>query len=109
MTDYDNAPPVVTKFQEQVVDGSNITYVYQYQNGGGTKTVGDIAFGEEAVIFNDPDSVYSYARIQLSTSGTRTVEFSTTHNTKAQKYTIRVEETTAHPMHLATSRETRLM
>ena len=28
---------------------------------------------------------------RLSTSGTRTVEFSTTHNTKAQKYTIRVE------------------
>jgi len=91
INDYDNAPPVVTKFQEKVVDGSNITYVYQYQNGGGTKTVGDIAFGQEAVIFNDPNSVYSYARIQLSTSGTRTVEFSTTHNTKAQKYTIRVE------------------
>jgi hypothetical protein len=35
--------------------------------------------------------VYSYALIKTSTSGTRTVEFSTTHNTKAQKYTIRVE------------------
>ena len=43
------------------------------------------------------DKVYAYARIKLSTSGTRTVEFSTTHNTKAQKYTIRVEETTMEP------------
>jgi hypothetical protein len=45
--EYDNAPPVVTKFQEKVVDGSSDTYAYVYQNGGGTKTVGDVAYGQK--------------------------------------------------------------
>ncbi len=87
---YDGAPPVVTKFQENVKDGSATTYNYTYQNGGGTKTVGQNAYGE-AAIFESADLVYSYAYVKTSTSGTRTVEFSTTHNTKAQKYTVRVE------------------
>ena len=38
------------------------------------------------------DNLYSYALIKTSTAGTRTVEFSTTSNTKAQKYTVRVEK-----------------
>ncbi|MFY9799653.1 MAG: MEMAR_RS02690 family S-layer glycoprotein [Methanoregula sp.] len=87
---YDGAPPVVTKFQENVKDGSATTYNYTYQNGGGTKTVGQNAYGQ-AAIFENADLVYSYAYVKTSTSGTRTVEFSTTHNTKAQKYTVRVE------------------
>ena len=33
-----------------------------------------------------------YAKIKTSTSGTRTIEFTTTNWTKAQKYTIRVEQ-----------------
>ncbi len=41
---------------------------------------------------NSTTLVYSYAQIKTSTSGTRTVEFSTTANTKAQKYTVRVEK-----------------
>jgi PGF-CTERM protein len=89
---YDGAPPVVTKFQENVLDGNQTAYLYTYQNGGGTKTIGQNAFGEEAVLFQQPDYVYSYALVKTTTSGTRTIEFSTTHNTKAQKYTIRVEK-----------------
>ena len=87
---YDNEAPLVTKFQEKVVPGSNDTAVYYYQNGGGTKSVSDVAFGSAAA------GEFSYARIQLSTSGTRTVEFTTTANTKAQKYTIRVENNSAY-------------
>jgi PGF-CTERM protein len=91
INDYDNAPPVVTKFQDNVKDGNQATFNYAYQNGGGTKTVGMDAYGEESVLFEQPDFVYSYAAVKTSTSGTRTLEFSTSHNTKAQKYTIRVE------------------
>jgi PGF-CTERM protein len=89
---YDGAPPVVTKFQENVKDGSNFTYDYRYQNGGGTKTVGVNAYSQpDPIVYESEQYVYSYARVKTSTSGTRTVEFSTTHNTKAQKYTVRVE------------------
>ena len=90
LTAYDNAPPVITKFQEKVFDGNFTAFNYKYQNGGG-KTVGTQAFGEENTLFDQAGFLYSYARVTTTTSGTRTVEFSTTHNTKAQKYTIRVE------------------
>jgi PGF-CTERM protein len=91
---YDGGPPVVTKFQDNVFDGSNVTYEYLYQNGGGLN-VGQNAYGQlnatGFVVFQDPSLVYSYALIKTSTAGTRTVEFSTTANTKAQKFTVRVE------------------
>jgi PGF-CTERM protein len=92
---YDGAPPIVTKFQENVVDGSNFTYEYKYQNGGGA-IVGTTAYGQlnasGMVEFASPDLVYSYAYVKTNTAGTRTVEFSTTANTKAQKFTVRVEK-----------------
>ena len=101
---YDNAPPIVTKYQVLVRDGHPVTEEYLFQNGGGNKDVGDVAFGGEmdgdVCGPIDPYSTagdqyqncyYSYAQITTSTSGTRTVEFSTTANTKAQKFTIRVE------------------
>ncbi len=32
---YDGAPPIVTTFQDNVLPGTQITYDYLYQNGGG--------------------------------------------------------------------------
>jgi PGF-CTERM protein len=91
---YDGAPPIVTKFQDNVFDGSNVTYEYLYQNGGGLN-VGQNAYGQlnatNQVEFQSANLVYSYALIKTSTAGTRTVEFSTIANTKAQKFTVRVE------------------
>jgi len=95
---YDGAPPIVTKFQENVVDGNATTYNYLYQNGGGAPTgiVGNTAYGQlnatGQVEFQSASLVYSYAYIKTNTAGTRTVEFSTTANTKAQKFTVRVEK-----------------
>jgi len=98
---YNNAPPVVTKYQVLVRDGSNFTADYFFQNGGGDKTVEDVAFtqaGCNPLIripwnTNAPyaDCYYSYAQITTGTAGTRTVEFTTAATTKAQRYTIRVE------------------
>jgi len=92
---YDSAPPIITKFQTNVLDGNFSTYGYKYQNGSGTNTVGMNAYGLCAPMLTTdpayPYCYYSYALIKTSTAGTRTLEFSTTHNTKAQKYTIRVE------------------
>ena len=82
LNDYDNAPILVTPFQDNVVPGDPITAAYMYQNGGGQTVAGD-AYGD--------GENYAYARIKLSTAGTRTVEFTTTSNTKSQKYTVRVE------------------
>jgi PGF-CTERM protein len=82
--EYDNAPPIVTAFQDNVVPGDAITAAYMYQNGG-YRTVSQDSFGDAA------NGTYSYARVKLSTSGTRTIEFTTTSNTKSQKYTVRVE------------------
>ena len=96
---YDGGPPVVTKFQDNVADGTNVTYEYKYQNGG-EKIVGQNAYGQKVFNastnvwepnFKNASLVYSYATVKTSTAGTRTIEFSTTANTKAQKFTIRVE------------------
>jgi len=99
LDEYNNAPPVVTKYQVLVRDGSGATADYVFQNSGGNKDVEDVAFESCDPLYRDPwntadpysDCYYSYASITTSTSGTRTVEFSTSANTKAQKFTIRVE------------------
>ena len=96
---YNNAPPVVSKYQVLVRDGHPATADYQYQNGGGKTIVPDAAFGScdpiDPYATTDasgyPDCWFSYAQITTSTSGTRTVEFTTSANTKAQRFTIRVE------------------
>jgi PGF-CTERM protein len=85
LAEYDNAAPIVTAFQDNVVPGSPITDAYLYQNGGGRNVTQD-SYGDGAN--------WAYARIKLSTSGTRTVEYTTTSNTKAQKFTVRVEANT---------------
>ncbi|MCJ7741072.1 MAG: DUF3821 domain-containing protein, partial [Methanoregula sp.] len=83
ISEYDNGAPIVTPFQDNVIPGSPITDAYLYQNGGGTANVTSNAYGD--------GTNYAYAQVKLSTSGTRTIEFSTTSNTKAQKFTVRVE------------------
>jgi trimeric autotransporter adhesin len=96
-----NAPPIVTKGQDRVVVGDCTpkngypwsTANYMYQNGGG-KMVSNNAYGTVAACVPPavPTGEYSYASVRLNTAGTWTVGFTTTANTKAQKYTIRVEQ-----------------
>jgi len=88
---YDGAPPIITKFQTNVLDGNFSTFGYKYQNGGGTNTVGMNAYGQSGVWFQNASYVYSYALVRTNPAGTRILEFSTTHNTKAQMYTVLVE------------------
>jgi PGF-CTERM protein len=86
--DGDNAeegtiPPRIMMNQEDVSAGDEYTRSFHYENSGG-KTVGDSV----------PDMAGTnqyYATITTSTLGTRTIEFTTTSATKAQKYTVRVE------------------
>ena len=97
LNEYDNAPPIVTAFQDLVNKGNLSTYNYQYQNGGGINTVGMNAFGSVAPpvmtgTTGTSDGSFAYALVKTSTSGTRTVQFDTSANTKAQKYTVRVEQ-----------------
>jgi len=105
---YDNQPPMVGLGQEGVyVDnalfanasgstgvvtplGTGINYHpigdYAYDNGAGSTIYSDVAYGD---IYN---KTRYYCMINTSTSGTRTVEWLTNNWTKAQKYTIRVEQ-----------------
>jgi PGF-CTERM protein len=87
---YDDQAPMIVENQEGVtmdpILGAYKIGVYQYENGGGFTIRDDVSI----------DPVYrgtrEYASIKTSTSGTRTIEFTTTNWTKAQKYTIRVEQ-----------------
>jgi PGF-CTERM protein len=85
---------------------------YQYQNGGGTgynqmvtsQTSGiggasiwsTVAHGTDFSAGSTGDKLgngtYLYANVSMNDAGTRTVEWMTTNWTKAQKYTIRVEQ-----------------
>lgn len=58
---------------------------YQYEGGAGKSVKQDVP--------DDPDyhGTKAYAQIKLTGSGTRTVEFKATKDTKDKKYTIRVE------------------
>jgi PGF-CTERM protein len=82
-------------FANAIVDNGN----YSFQNSGlgqdiltnvapsdklqGLNTPGDIALG---------NGTFVYANVSLDQTGSRTVQFSTTNWTKAQQYTIRVEQ-----------------
>ena len=59
----------------------------QYQNGATSTIRDDVTLG-----LNTWNGTRVYARIQTDKAGVRTVEFLTTNWTKAQKYTIRVEQ-----------------
>jgi trimeric autotransporter adhesin len=95
---YDDQSPMMVLNQEGVfldAQGSagiwpataafpNISGMYVYENGGGFTIADDVSS-------YPVNGTRNYARIHTSTSGTRTIEFTTTNWTKAQKYTIRVE------------------
>lgn len=101
----DDQPPSVVLGQEKVyVEGGNgATYAdyannhpigdYLYENGGGAAATGSIwSDTANGTVAGSVQKNRYYALINTSTSGTRTVEWSTTNWTKAQKYTIRVEQ-----------------
>jgi len=91
---YDDQAPMIVLNQEGVYLDSNpwpspasfpaVSGLYQYENGGG------FTISEDTSRFPVNGS-RAYAKIKTSTSGTRTIEWTTTNWTKAQKYTFRVE------------------
>lgn len=85
-------PPTIIDDQENVrrdpVSGPFTIGSYAFMGGGGRMVQQDVAQYSGGVNVNG--TVY-YAQITLSNSGTRTVGFQTTRNTKDQMYTIRVE------------------
>ena len=90
---YDNQPPMVQINQEGVQFDPDSPFtglagLYQYENGVGKTIWDDVAAGDATTRWS---SRY-YANITTTASGTRTVEWTTTNWTKAQKYTIRVEQ-----------------
>jgi PGF-CTERM protein len=60
---------------------------YAFQNGGGRLVFSDVSTSADTM-----NGTLAAVNVTLSSSGTRTVEFATTNWTKAQKYTIRVEQ-----------------
>ncbi|MDO9324567.1 MAG: MEMAR_RS02690 family S-layer glycoprotein [Methanoregula sp.] len=94
---YDNQPPMIQVNQEKV-------YFDNAANAGSPSVIhpiGNYVFENSGSIWDDvaanTSSTFNktryYALINTSTSGTRTVEWVTNNWTKAQKYTIRVEQT----------------
>ncbi|MFA6332553.1 MAG: MEMAR_RS02690 family S-layer glycoprotein, partial [Methanoregula sp.] len=98
---YDNQAPMTALNQEKVYNDDAIkagaspaTHPigdYQYDNGAYATIFSDVAQGTFAQ-GNRYNSTRYYALINTSTSGTRTIEWVTNNWTKAQKYTIRVEQ-----------------
>jgi PGF-CTERM protein len=100
---YDDQPPMVAPNQAGVTFDAPMPLefftatgefgtkgdagAYLFQNGGGLRVIDDVS--NTLVMGN---GTKCEVNITLSTSGTRTVEFLTTNWTKAQKYTIRVEQ-----------------
>ena len=113
---YDNQPPIITPNQVGIVQDPTTLYTasnfvadsnnanpivdngnYTYQNGvalwndvakgsfvgGATPSGTGIALG---------NGTYEYANVTLDQTGSRTVQWTTTNWTKAQQYTIRVEQ-----------------
>ena len=97
---YDDVPPMVNLNQEKVYNDAPVAAAegihpigdYQYENGGRVSIYSDVATDASAVAPQNWNSTRYYALITTSTSGVRTVEFVTNNWTKAQKYTIRVEQ-----------------
>jgi len=78
-------------------------YLFQNSGSGTNADTGSIwanvAHGSDSVAATQADyqyklgnGTYLYANVSLNDAGTRTVEWTTTNWTKAQKYTIRVEQ-----------------
>jgi len=89
-SDIDDTPPLITPFQAGVATGNDICRDYIPQNYGTNSIYKDTGYNYNAIPLVGNDA-QRFARISTSTSGTRTIMFDTTRDTKAQKYTIRVE------------------
>jgi PGF-CTERM protein len=97
---YDNTPPQIAPNQNGVYMDTPLLGAgptlnaypignYTYHNGGGNTIRMNIATDKT---IDNLNSTQYYALVNLSTSGTATVGFLTTNWTKAQQYTIRVEQ-----------------
>jgi PGF-CTERM protein len=86
---YDDQPPMMTLFQEKVYNDSVESGTRP--NGQYTPENKNYLVWQDVAPYDYNGTKY-YARITTSTSGTRTIEFETTNWTKAQTYTIRVEQ-----------------
>jgi len=88
---YDDQPPMLVLNQLNVATdpalGPYTIGSYQYENGAGQRILDDVTLGLQTW-----NGTRCYALITTDTSGVRTVEFLTTNWTKAQKYTVRVEQ-----------------
>jgi PGF-CTERM protein len=88
MTDPAKLPPMIAMNQDGVaqdpVAGPYTIGAYQYEGGAGRTIKDDVAPAPD-------NGVVYYARITTSSSGTRTVGFTTGPDTDDKKYTIRVE------------------
>ncbi len=82
-------PPMISLAQASVYQdqpgGPYTIGSYQYEGGAGKTLKEDVPNAPE-------DGVKYYAQVETSTSGTRTVGFTTSKDTKDKKYTIRVEK-----------------
>ncbi len=81
-------PPYLLPYQSGLrtdpVDGPYQFGEYQFQGGNGRTVREDIpAFPANGTIY--------YARVSLSSTGSRTIQWQTTHQTKDRKYTIHAE------------------
>jgi trimeric autotransporter adhesin len=99
---YDSQPPMVKASQDKIVQDYNSgsatvapyaanslsAGAYQYENGAGSTIWNDVTKAASTMYGT---AVYCNATTS-STTATRTIEFTTTNWTKAQKYTIRVEQ-----------------
>jgi len=111
---YDNQPPTITAnqvgvkmdtavtgdvlydtyndgFNGSATNGLGYAGGYQFQNNGSTFNLYRYVGGDDVAATNSFRTSL-YANVTLNDAGKRTVQFTTTNWTKAQKYTIRVEQ-----------------
>lgn len=103
----DDQPPRIVNPQDNVFQdpeaGPYVLGDYEFQAGGGKLVYGyndqDVYIGDvpQWVVNDDGEKTHGvqyYAEVKTSTSGTRTVEWTTTKDTKDKKYTFHVERKT---------------
>ncbi|MFA6364521.1 MEMAR_RS02690 family S-layer glycoprotein [Methanoregula sp.] len=87
---YDDQPPMFVANQAGLTQdnplGPYVIGSYAYQNGAGKTVIDDVADS-----INTGNGTYVYGLVSMSSTGTRTIGFATTNWTKAQTYTVRVE------------------
>ena len=79
--------PYDPSIPSDVANASNVNGNYTWQNGAGKNVFNDVSFGYLATGATYPTNTgngnYVYANVKMSTSGTRTVGFTTTNWTRA--------------------------